>query len=193
MRRPSRRPARRSTGTGSRPRGGWTVDGHRPRPGDPHRGLRRGPGRARPTTTCSSARRSPACRSTTRDDGNTKGPTEINGEAVDPLIGWCLTYLFNFTGHPAASVPAGSTRAACRSACRSSAGAKPTPTCSPRARRSSGCGRGGKLSGAGGPAAFGLNRHCAQAAPPPFPDPARFCCSWQRRRRGQLLFGWVRH
>jgi amidase/aspartyl-tRNA(Asn)/glutamyl-tRNA(Gln) amidotransferase subunit A len=40
-------------------------------------------------------------------DGNTKGPSEINGEAVDPLIGWCLTYLINFTGHPAASIPAG--------------------------------------------------------------------------------------
>jgi amidase/aspartyl-tRNA(Asn)/glutamyl-tRNA(Gln) amidotransferase subunit A len=40
-------------------------------------------------------------------DGNTKGPAEINGEAVDPLIGWCLTYLVNLTGHPAASVPAG--------------------------------------------------------------------------------------
>jgi amidase len=26
---------------------------------------------------------------------------------VDPLIGWCLTYAINFTGHPAASVPAG--------------------------------------------------------------------------------------
>ncbi len=26
---------------------------------------------------------------------------------VDPLIGWCLTYLVNFCGHPAASVPAG--------------------------------------------------------------------------------------
>src|SRR3712207_3835772 len=25
----------------------------------------------------------------------------------DPLIGWCLTYVFNFSGHPAASVPAG--------------------------------------------------------------------------------------
>ena len=35
------------------------------------------------------------------------GPTEINGETVDPLIGWCLTYLLNFTGHPAASIPAG--------------------------------------------------------------------------------------
>ena len=41
-------------------------------------------------------------------DGNTVGPSSINGEAVDPLIGWCMTYLFNFTGHPAASVPAGS-------------------------------------------------------------------------------------
>lgn len=41
------------------------------------------------------------------DDGNTVGPGEINGEAVDPLIGWCLTYFANFTGHPAASIPAG--------------------------------------------------------------------------------------
>jgi amidase len=42
-------------------------------------------------------------------DGNTKGPNEINGEAVDPLIGWCLTYPVNFIGHPAASIPAGMT------------------------------------------------------------------------------------
>jgi amidase/aspartyl-tRNA(Asn)/glutamyl-tRNA(Gln) amidotransferase subunit A len=42
-----------------------------------------------------------------RDDGNTMGPREVNGEAVDPLIGWCLTYPVNFTGHPAASIPAG--------------------------------------------------------------------------------------
>ncbi len=42
-----------------------------------------------------------------RDDGNTVGPSEVNGEAVDPLIGWCLTYPVNFTGHPAASIPAG--------------------------------------------------------------------------------------
>jgi len=40
-------------------------------------------------------------------DGNTVGPTRINGEKVDPLIGWCLTYPVNFTGHPAASIPAG--------------------------------------------------------------------------------------
>jgi amidase len=40
-------------------------------------------------------------------DGNTIGPTEIAGEEVDPLIGWCLTYPLNFSGHPAASIPAG--------------------------------------------------------------------------------------
>jgi Asp-tRNA(Asn)/Glu-tRNA(Gln) amidotransferase A subunit family amidase len=43
------------------------------------------------------------------DDGNTVGPSQVNGEEVDPLLGWCLTYPFNFTGHPAASVPAGFT------------------------------------------------------------------------------------
>jgi amidase/aspartyl-tRNA(Asn)/glutamyl-tRNA(Gln) amidotransferase subunit A len=41
------------------------------------------------------------------DDGNTVGPSAINGESVDPLIGWCLTYFVNFTGHPAASIPCG--------------------------------------------------------------------------------------
>jgi amidase len=40
-------------------------------------------------------------------DGNTMGPTEVNGVEVDPLIGWCLTYPVNFSGHPAASIPAG--------------------------------------------------------------------------------------
>jgi amidase/aspartyl-tRNA(Asn)/glutamyl-tRNA(Gln) amidotransferase subunit A len=40
-------------------------------------------------------------------NGETKGPTHINGVEVDPLIGWCLTYLANFTGHPVASIPAG--------------------------------------------------------------------------------------
>jgi amidase len=40
-------------------------------------------------------------------DGDTVGPSRINGEEVDPLIGWCLTYPVNFTGHPAASIPAG--------------------------------------------------------------------------------------
>jgi amidase len=41
------------------------------------------------------------------DDGNTVGPSEVEGVAVDELIGWCPTYLVNYTGHPAASVPAG--------------------------------------------------------------------------------------
>lgn len=43
------------------------------------------------------------------DDGNTLGPSEVNGERVNRLLGWCLTYPFNFTGHPAASIPAGFT------------------------------------------------------------------------------------
>jgi Asp-tRNA(Asn)/Glu-tRNA(Gln) amidotransferase A subunit family amidase len=42
-----------------------------------------------------------------RDDGLTTGPSEVGGVAVDQSIGWCLTYPFNFTGHPAASLPAG--------------------------------------------------------------------------------------
>jgi amidase/aspartyl-tRNA(Asn)/glutamyl-tRNA(Gln) amidotransferase subunit A len=41
------------------------------------------------------------------NDGNTLGPSQINGVEVDPLIGWCLTYLTNFSGHPSASIPAG--------------------------------------------------------------------------------------
>jgi amidase/aspartyl-tRNA(Asn)/glutamyl-tRNA(Gln) amidotransferase subunit A len=40
-------------------------------------------------------------------DGNTMGPSEIGGVEVDPLIGWCLTYPVNLSGHPAASIPAG--------------------------------------------------------------------------------------
>ena len=40
-------------------------------------------------------------------DGNTRGPESLNGEPLSPLIGFCPTFLFNFTGHPAASIPAG--------------------------------------------------------------------------------------
>lgn len=40
-------------------------------------------------------------------DGETRGPTVIEGVEVDPVIGWCMTYFTNFTGHPAASAPAG--------------------------------------------------------------------------------------
>ncbi len=40
-------------------------------------------------------------------DGNTVGPKEIEGQAINRLIGWCMTYLINFIGYPAATVPAG--------------------------------------------------------------------------------------
>jgi amidase len=40
-------------------------------------------------------------------DGNTLGPAEVNGVAIDRLIGWCPTYVTNYSGHPAASIPAG--------------------------------------------------------------------------------------
>jgi amidase/aspartyl-tRNA(Asn)/glutamyl-tRNA(Gln) amidotransferase subunit A len=40
-------------------------------------------------------------------DGNTLGPAEVDGVEVDRLIGWCMTYFCNFSGHPAASIPAG--------------------------------------------------------------------------------------
>lgn len=40
-------------------------------------------------------------------DKNTKGPSNINGKEVEPLIGWTQTFLANFTGNPAASIPAG--------------------------------------------------------------------------------------
>jgi amidase/aspartyl-tRNA(Asn)/glutamyl-tRNA(Gln) amidotransferase subunit A len=39
--------------------------------------------------------------------GHTKGPSAVNNEPVDPLIGWCLTHPVNLIGHPAASAPAG--------------------------------------------------------------------------------------
>ena len=40
-------------------------------------------------------------------DGNTLGPVEMNGFPVEPLIGFSETFPANFTGNPAASVPAG--------------------------------------------------------------------------------------
>ena len=40
-------------------------------------------------------------------DGRTLGPATVDGRPVERCIGWCLTHPFNFTGHPAASVPAG--------------------------------------------------------------------------------------
>jgi amidase/aspartyl-tRNA(Asn)/glutamyl-tRNA(Gln) amidotransferase subunit A len=43
------------------------------------------------------------------DDRDTIGPIEVNGISVNPLIGWCPTFLINFSGHPAALIPAGLT------------------------------------------------------------------------------------
>lgn len=34
-------------------------------------------------------------------------PSSINGKEINPLIGWFLTYPFNLTGNPAASIPCG--------------------------------------------------------------------------------------
>jgi aspartyl-tRNA(Asn)/glutamyl-tRNA(Gln) amidotransferase subunit A len=42
-------------------------------------------------------------------ENGTSGPTEIDGEAVDPATDWFLTFPFNFGGPPALSVPAGTT------------------------------------------------------------------------------------
>jgi amidase/aspartyl-tRNA(Asn)/glutamyl-tRNA(Gln) amidotransferase subunit A len=42
-------------------------------------------------------------------DGRTLGPAEVAGVRVERCIGWCLTHPVNFTGHPAASIPAGVT------------------------------------------------------------------------------------
>ena len=40
-------------------------------------------------------------------DGNTLGPAEVNGVEIDRCIGWCPTYVSNYSGHPSASIPAG--------------------------------------------------------------------------------------
>jgi amidase len=40
-------------------------------------------------------------------NGNILGPQSVNDVPVNPLLGWCLTYPVNFSGHPAASIPAG--------------------------------------------------------------------------------------
>ena len=42
-------------------------------------------------------------------NGHVVGPSTVAGEPVSPYLGWCLTYPINFTGHPAASIPAGFT------------------------------------------------------------------------------------
>lgn len=42
-----------------------------------------------------------------KNSKDTVGPEMINGTPVNSLIGFAQTFLFNFTGHPAASVPIG--------------------------------------------------------------------------------------
>lgn len=36
-------------------------------------------------------------------------PTQVNGQEINPFEGWFLTWPFNLTGHPVASIPAGFT------------------------------------------------------------------------------------
>ncbi len=40
-------------------------------------------------------------------NGDTMGPSVVNGVEIDPSIGFCLTYVTNFSHHPSASIPAG--------------------------------------------------------------------------------------
>lgn len=35
------------------------------------------------------------------------GPTDVDGTEIDPFIDWILSWIFNMTDHPAASIPAG--------------------------------------------------------------------------------------
>lgn len=42
-------------------------------------------------------------------DADLVGPTEIDGRSIDPYFGWPMTWVFNLTGHPVLSVPAGFT------------------------------------------------------------------------------------
>lgn len=40
-------------------------------------------------------------------DTDRHGPREIDGTEIDPFIDWILSWIFNMTDHPAASIPAG--------------------------------------------------------------------------------------
>jgi amidase len=48
---------------------------------------------------------------TTAFDHHAQGPSTINGNNVNPATDWMLTQLYNLTGHPAASLPVGLTKA----------------------------------------------------------------------------------
>lgn len=40
-------------------------------------------------------------------DADELGPSEVDGTEIDPFIDWILSWIFNMTDHPAASIPAG--------------------------------------------------------------------------------------
>jgi amidase len=48
---------------------------------------------------------------TTAFEHHLAGPSLINGKSVNPATDWMLTQIYNFTGHPAASLPVGLTGA----------------------------------------------------------------------------------
>ncbi|WP_066304593.1 amidase [Bacillus sp. FJAT-29814] len=48
---------------------------------------------------------------TTAFDHQLAGPSTINGKSINPATDWMLTQIYNLTGHPAASMPVGLTRA----------------------------------------------------------------------------------
>ncbi|MBQ7444334.1 MAG: amidase [Clostridia bacterium] len=56
-----------------------------------------------PVTVCAPVRNSNV-------KGATEGPESVNGVWLERRIGYCETFIENFTGHPAASVPAGLTK-----------------------------------------------------------------------------------
>ena len=53
-----------------------------------------------PTALCLAPKNSPT-------KGLTSGPSEINGQPIDANLGFATTFLVNFIGYPAASIPAG--------------------------------------------------------------------------------------
>ena len=54
---------------------------------------------AGPTTTCLPV--------ADAERGKTVGPSQVNGVSINPLIGFCPTYLTNFSDSPSASLPSG--------------------------------------------------------------------------------------
>jgi amidase len=48
---------------------------------------------------------------TTAFDHQLAGPSTINGKSINPATDWMLTQIYNLTGHPAASLPVGLTKA----------------------------------------------------------------------------------